>query len=71
MEVKIMDEQDVLLIPQEAAAMLRYEIQTLANRRFKGLGPKYIKLPPNGHIRYRLADLKAFIEENSIQPDEG
>ena len=65
-----MNEQPVLLTPPEAARLLRLATQSLANMRFKRRGPKYIKLPHGGHIRYPLADLQRFLEENSINPDE-
>lgn len=40
---------------------------TLANWRSLGKGPNAVRLP-NGRIRYRLADVIAWIESGSVVP---
>lgn len=48
-----------LLKPKQAAALLDYAPQTLANMRATGRGPKFVKLG-NGATRYRPSDLRAW-----------
>jgi predicted DNA-binding transcriptional regulator AlpA len=60
------DEQDILLTRAEAAAYLRRSVPTLEAWARDGTGPKVVRMGPRG-IRYRLADLRAFIEESSTK----
>ena len=57
---------DDLLTPDKAARVLGLSAKTLANFRSAGGGPLFIKLA-NRTIRYRHADLKAFIEQGVKQ----
>ncbi|WP_198663086.1 helix-turn-helix transcriptional regulator [Cohaesibacter intestini] len=57
---------DDLLTPEKAARVLGLSAKTLANFRSAGGGPLFIKLA-NRTIRYRHADLKAFIEQGVKQ----
>lgn len=50
-----------LLSEAEAAAILGAAQATLANWRWKGEGPGWVRLGKRA-IRYRVADLQAFIE---------
>lgn len=45
----------------DAAIFLNVKPETLNQWRWNGRGPKFIKL--NRSVRYRLADLEAFLEE--------
>jgi hypothetical protein len=45
--------------PKLAAYYLGCSVKTLANMRWRGDGPRFVKL---GRIRYRMSDLKAYIE---------
>ncbi len=61
--------EDRLLRPKEAAAFLKLEVQTLAVWRYlknKGLSAPDLPYRKVGRrsIRYRLSDLKAFVETN-------
>ncbi len=67
---------DVLLVDeQEAARMLGYTVRTLRNWRFKGRGPRFVRVNARS-IRYRIQDLEAWIEFRIVQstkeklPDE-
>jgi len=51
---------DTLLPEQGAAELLHWSVKTLQRRRLQGLPPKFIKLG-NRSVRYRLADLRAFV----------
>lgn len=48
-----------LLTPAEVAATLRVDTKTLANWRFKGTGPTFLKI--SGLVRYSTEDLKVFL----------
>jgi predicted DNA-binding transcriptional regulator AlpA len=50
-----------LLDENEAAASLSVAVQTLRNWRWKGEGPRFVKVGAR-LVRYRRADLAAFIE---------
>ncbi len=50
----------------ELADYLKVEPKTLANWRYQGKGPAYLK--NGGIVRYRLADVAAWIREHTIEP---
>lgn len=51
-----------LLTVSEAAHLLKIKSSTLNGWRHEGRGPRYVKL--DGAVRYRQADLDAYIESN-------
>lgn len=56
-----------LLTPSEAAQMLRCSEKILANWRCSRLkGPRFVKC--GSLVRYRLGDVLAFIEEQTVNP---
>ena len=57
-----------LLTEADAAALLLVSPKTLQKRRFDKKPPKYLCL--NGTIRYRLADLKEYLENSVIDPQQ-
>ncbi|MGW0494990.1 helix-turn-helix transcriptional regulator [Streptomyces sp. NPDC003007] len=54
---------DELLTPVEAARVAKLSVSTLKDKRWKGTGPKFIKLSPGrgGRIRYRRSDVEAWL----------
>lgn len=54
-----------LLTPDEVAKLLGLSTKTLAEWRSKGRGPDFVRLRRN--IRYRLADIKAYLAENIVR----
>ena len=54
---------DHLHIPPEAAGILRTTTQNLAQLRFRGCGPKFIKR--GRKVLYRHCDLIAYLDENT------
>lgn len=50
-----------LLDENEAAASLSVAVQTLRNWRWKGEGPRFVKVGAR-LVRYRRGDLAAFVE---------
>jgi predicted DNA-binding transcriptional regulator AlpA len=57
-----------VLLPAEAAAMLRVTESTLAHWRSRGRGPAYVKA--GGLVRYRSADIDRYLEEQTHGPEE-
>ncbi len=55
-----------LVNERDAAAFLAKPQRTLGQWRYLGRGPAYIKI--EGHIRYRRADLEAYIDAHRIDP---
>ncbi len=51
---------DDLLTPAELAAKLHTKPAQLAQWRYRGLGPKFIKLGKS--IRYRISDVDAWLD---------
>ena len=54
-----------LLTAEEAAEFLDIRVGTLAQWRSQGRGPRYIKIEGR-LVRYRLADLEAYLEEHLV-----
>lgn len=48
-----------LLTPSEVATTLRVDTKTLANWRFKGTGPAFLKI--SGLVRYSTEDIQSFL----------
>ena len=61
------DPRFILLDESEAGKMLGFTVKGMQNRRWKGQPPAYVKVGGR-HIRYKLADIMAFIDENTIRP---
>ena len=51
-----------------AAEMIGLSVKTLQNHRYLGLPPTYVKLGKS--IRYRVADLQAYLDECTVMPRE-
>lgn len=51
-----------LLMPEEVADLLRVDERTLANWRYRGIGPVFTKL--GGLVRYAKPDLDAFVYQS-------
>jgi hypothetical protein len=51
-----------LLAPAEVSGQTKIPEATLAQWRWQGLGPKYLKL--GAHVRYRRRDLESWLSEN-------
>ena len=49
--------------PQEAAQRIGWKPETLANSRWKGSGPPYLKI--GGRVRYRLSDLADWLDQQA------
>ena len=55
-----LDERSITVSPKEAADRLGCTPETLANWRWSGRGPCYVKV--GGRVRYRLADLADYLD---------
>lgn len=60
---------DQLLSPKQVQAEYGFSPQTLANWRWMGMGPAYIKTTPakSGRIRYRRSAIETFLEAQTVQ----
>ncbi|QKW10871.1 helix-turn-helix domain-containing protein [Streptomyces sp. NA04227] len=56
------------LTPVEAGKIMGVSPQTLANWRWQGIGPTYVKLTPGrgGRIRYTRASVDAWMREREV-----
>lgn len=56
---------DELLTPQQVAAYRGTTTGVLAQERFKGVGPRFIR--DGRRIRYRASDIHAYIEASTVE----
>lgn len=56
---------DLLLKPAEVAAYLGTSVGSLAQQRYRGQGPRFIKT--GKLVRYRRSDIAAWLEANTHQ----
>jgi hypothetical protein len=54
-----------LLTPQEVAKILRIPVGTLAQWRYRRIGPPYLKI--GHHVRYKAEALGAWINDQAAQ----
>lgn len=56
---------DELLTPAEIAPLVKLSVSTLKDKRWKGTGPRFIKLSPGrgGRIRYRRRDVQIWLDK--------
>lgn len=62
----LFESHDKLLTEKEASPIVGLSVRTLQQRRYLALPPKFVRLPSSRSIRYRLSDLKAFIEQGIV-----
>ena len=60
-----MSNADRLETPAEAAKRLRLTERTLADWRYRGCGPQYVRLSGRA-VRYRQSDVDAFIASRTV-----
>jgi hypothetical protein len=60
---------DELLSPRQVHVEYGFSPQTLANWRWSGLGPSYIKQTPgrSGRVKYRRSAIEAWLEAQTVQ----
>ncbi|SON63395.1 hypothetical protein MSIMFI_04925 [Mycobacterium simulans] len=61
------DTAGTAVLAREAAPRLRVTEQTLKRWRARGIGPAYVRLE-NGQVRYRIADLEAWLQQHAVTP---
>ena len=64
-ELLVQINEDQAISVGQAAAFLGYTKSTLNRWRMAGIGPEYVKVSRTS-IRYRLKDLKAWLEANLV-----
>ncbi|MDT3724896.1 helix-turn-helix domain-containing protein [Streptomyces sp. DSM 41972] len=62
--------EDELLTPQQVHTHYRIAPQTLANYRWRGEGPAYIKTSParSGRVLYRRSAIEQWLTERTVIP---
>ncbi len=55
------------LSPEEASAYLRLSVGHLAQLRYRGEGPKYLK-PTAKTVLYRRSDLDSWLNASAVEP---
>ncbi|MGE0215895.1 hypothetical protein [Mycolicibacterium sp.] len=60
------DNPDLLYPPKDVAAYRHTTETALAQERWRGVGPRYLKL--GKRVFYRAGDLKAWLEANTVEP---
>ncbi|MFF7754377.1 helix-turn-helix transcriptional regulator [Streptomyces sp. NPDC007971] len=60
---------DELLTPIETARITKLSVSTLKDKRWKGTGPRFIKLSPGrgGRIRYRRRDVEQWLDGQPVK----
>lgn len=61
---------DRLLTEKEAAHIVGFSVRTLQQRRYLDLPPRFVRLPRSRTIRYRLSDLRAYVEQGVVESGE-
>jgi excisionase family DNA binding protein len=61
-----MEQRRPLALTPEVAEYLQVPVQTLYVWRTKGVGPRAVRV--GKHLRYRWADVDAWIDEQANQP---
>lgn len=56
---------DSLLKPLDAAAYMGTSTGNLAQHRYRGTGPKFVKF--GRAVRYRLSDIEAYVDANTFE----
>jgi len=57
---------DELLTSEEVATYLKVSVKTVVDWRYRGTGPKAVAVGRS--VRYRKADLTAWLAENTVTP---
>lgn len=58
-----------VLDPQETSNYVKVPLRTLDAWRYRGTGPAYLKV--GRHVRYRRADLDAWLDAQRVTPAGG
>ena len=59
--------QTIFLTDEQLAERWQCHRKTLIRWRSTGIGPKFVKI--NNQVRYKLADVEAFEESNTVTPE--
>lgn len=64
----IPSDPDALLTPEQVSAWVQYDTRSLANMRWRGVGPAYIKLGAgrSAPIRYRRSAITQWLDAQTV-----
>lgn len=65
MQTITVDPQDDILLPTQTADELHTTEGALAQMRYRGTGPRFIKV--GARVLYRRSDIRAFLDANTVQ----
>ncbi len=57
---------DAILTERQVTAEYNIPTKSLQQHRYRGTGPKYLKLGKS--VRYRRRDIRAWLEDNEVMP---
>lgn len=62
-----------VLTPRQVEAEYGIDYQTLANWRWKRIGPRWIKTSPgrSGRVRYRRSHIEAWLDQQTVSTAPG
>jgi hypothetical protein len=62
-----------VLSPQQVETEYEIAQQTLANWRWKGIGPEYVKTSPGkgGRVKYRRTAIEAWLDRHTVRTASG
>jgi excisionase family DNA binding protein len=63
--MEIIEGREPLLTPVDVAEELGVPVSTLANWRYQGLGPRYLRI--GRHVRYQAADVDKWLERQRVR----
>lgn len=60
---------DPLLTPNQVQAQYGIAVKTMANYRWQGIGPAYVKTNPSkyGRVKYRRSAIEAWLDAQTVQ----
>ncbi|WP_405924747.1 helix-turn-helix transcriptional regulator [Streptomyces sp. NBC_00035] len=60
---------DLMLTPKQVEAEYGVAAKTLANYRWQGIGPSYVKTNPSkyGRVKYRRSAVEAWLNAQTVQ----
>ncbi|MHB1325672.1 MAG: helix-turn-helix transcriptional regulator [Thermoleophilia bacterium] len=61
---------ETYLNEKKVAVMCSIKLSTLRNWRVVGRGPTFVKLPNSTLVRYRLSDVREFMEAREVRPGD-
>ena len=62
-------EEDILLTPDDVARMMRVSRRTVSTWRYRGKGPRYVRVTHNC-VRYRMSEVRKWLNDKETRESE-